>query len=105
MEKDFIRNRVYQLRTSHNISARNLSLELGMSSEYINQLEGGKLNPSIDFLINFCAYFSISLSEFFDDGNKYPTKIKPLLDKLFQLNADEFDLLDKLITLLLANKK
>ena len=51
MEKDFIRNRVYQLRTSHNISARNLSLELGMSSEYINQLEGGKLNPSIDFLI------------------------------------------------------
>ena len=104
MEKDFIRNRVYQIRTSHNISARNLSLELGMSSEYINQLEGGKLNPSIYFLINFCAYFSISLSEFFDDGNKYPTKIKPVIDKLFQLNTDEFDLIDKLITILLVKK-
>ena len=43
MDKEFIRNRVYKIRTNQNISARNLSLELGMSSEYINQLEGGKL--------------------------------------------------------------
>lgn len=105
MEKEFLRNRVYQIRTSNNISARNLSLELGMSSEYINQLESGKLNPSIDFLINFCAYFSISLSEFFDDGIKYPTKIKSILNNLSKLNTDEFDLIEKLITILLSNKK
>ncbi len=105
MDKEFLRHRVYQIRNSKEISARNLSLELGMSSEYINQLESGKLTPSIDFLINFCNYFEISLSDFFDCGNKYPTKIKQIVECLSKLNNDEFNLVCNLIELLIKNKK
>lgn len=104
MDKEFIRNRVYEIRTSQNISARNLSLELGMSSEYINQLEGGKLTPSVDFLINFCSYFNISLSEFFDINNKYPMQLKPLIELLSKLNNEEFEVVYKLISMIVNNK-
>ncbi len=104
MDKEFIRNRVYKIRTAKNISARNLSLELGMSSEYINQLESGKLTPSIDILINFCSYFDITLSEFFDANNNYPTQLKPLIESLSKLDSEQFDIISKLI-LMITNKK
>lgn len=96
MNKDFIRNRIYSIRNANNISARNLSLELGMSSEYVNQLEGGRLNPSIDFLINFCNHFDLSLSDFFDTKINYPTKLKELITELNKLNDEELGLIYEL---------
>ncbi len=104
MDKDYIRHKVYYIRNSKKISARNLSLELGMSSEYINQLESGKLTPSVDFLINFCNYFNITLGEFFDVDNKYPTKIKQFVCLLSKLNEEELDAFYNLIRLMVKNK-
>lgn len=104
MNKEFIRNRIYSIRNANNISARNLSLELGMSSEYVNQLEGGRLNPSIDFLVNFCNYFNLSLSDFFDTKTNYPTKLKELIAELNKLNDEELDLIFKLATYLNSKK-
>lgn len=104
MNKEFIRNRIYSIRNANNISARNLSLELGMSSEYVNQLEGGRLNPSIDFLVNFCNYFNLSLSDFFDTKTNYPTKLKELIAELNKLNDEELDLIFKFATYLNSKK-
>ena len=97
MDKNFIKDRVYYIRNNHKISARNLSLELGMSSEYINQLESGRLTPSIEFLISFCEYFDISLSEFFDDEMKFPFEYKKIIEELNKMNKDEVDLVYNLI--------
>lgn len=91
MDKNYIKERINYIRTKNNISARNLSLELGMSSEYINQLETGRLNPSIDFIINFCDYFKMPISEFFDDGLRYPLEYKELIENLNRLNKAEVD--------------
>jgi len=104
MDKEFIRNRIYTIRNENNISARNLSLELGMSSEYINQLEGGRLNPSVDFLVSFCNYFNLSLSEFFDTNTKYPTRLKELVEQLNKLNNEELDIIFKLVNYLDSKK-
>ena len=93
MDKNFIKERINYYRTSANISARNLSFELGMSSEYINQIETGRLNPSLDFIINFCDYFKITLSEFFDEDNKYPVENKELTKILNTLSKEKVDLL------------
>ena len=41
MDKGFIKERYARIRLAHNISARRLSMELGQSSEYINQIETG----------------------------------------------------------------
>jgi len=89
MDKEFISKRVLSIRETKNKSARSLSLDLGMSSEYINQVENGKLNPSIDFISNFCDYFKINVSEFFDNNIEYPMQYKELIKDLNKLTPDE----------------
>lgn len=104
MEKNYIKNRVYYIRMAHKISARNLSLELGMSTEYINQLESGRLVPSLDFLINFCEYFGMTLGEFFDEGTAYPLETKKIVEELNKMTSEEIDLIYNLL-LTINNKK
>lgn len=89
VECNFISNRVACVRNAKGISARKLSLVLGMSSEYINQLENGRLMPSFEFIMDFCDYFEISMSEFFDEQNLRPVENKNLIKKLDKLSLDE----------------
>lgn len=63
--KEFIGDRIYQLRAERNLSARELSLSLGMSSGYINKIENGKAMPSLNSLFYICMYFNITPEEFF----------------------------------------
>ena len=63
--QNYISNRIYQLRISQNISARELSLSLGMSSCYINKIENCKSLPSLRVLHEICIFFDISIGEFF----------------------------------------
>ena len=100
MDKEFVKERINYIRTSNKISARNLSLELGMSSEYINQLETGRLTPSRDFLFSFCEYFKISVSEFFNEDVKYPLELKQIVKALNTLDKQQVDCIARLIGLM-----
>ncbi len=104
MEKDFVKERIRYYRQKHNMSARNLSLELGMSTEYINQLETGRMAPSIYFIEDFCDYFNITMGEFFDDSIKYPEDLKDMIKNLNKLSPDELELVKNLIKSLVINK-
>ena len=104
MEKNFISERIANIRSAKNMSARNLSLELGQSTEYINQIENGRKMPSIEGLINFCDYFNISLKEFFDDGQAYPIQYKALLNDLNKLNVEELNEIITIIKRISKNK-
>lgn len=104
MDKIFIKERIRYYRLQSNKSARNLSLELGMSSEYINQIETGRLTPSLDFLLIFCEYLNISLSEFFNEEFKYPIEFKNIITKLNMLSKDNIELISKLIDTLSEKK-
>lgn len=86
MEKSFINARYSTIRNAHNISARKLSLELGQSSEYINQIENGKCLPSIEGLLNFCDYFNISIAEFFNEEFKYPIEYRGIIAELNKMD-------------------
>lgn len=104
MDKEFIKERVATIRNSKNISARSLSLNLGMSSEYVNQVENGRLMPSLDFIMNFCDYFNISISEFFDENIRYPNQYKDLIKELNKLSQPELQQIVDLVKLI-TNKK
>ncbi|MBE5735598.1 MAG: helix-turn-helix transcriptional regulator [Clostridiales bacterium] len=104
MDKQFIKERYYNIRNAHNLSARKLSIELGQSSEYINQIETGKNMPSIDGLINFCDYFNITLTEFFDENITYPVQYKELLSQLNKLDTKELELIIDLIKAINSKK-
>lgn len=87
MYREFIKDRYARIRLAHNISARKLSLELGQSTEYINQIENGKNMPSVEGLINFCNYFDISVGEFFEDKFNYPVEYSAIIEELNKMDA------------------
>lgn len=103
MDKKFVQNRYANIRLAHNISARKLSLQLGQSTEYINQIESGKNMPSLEGLFNFCDYFGITLGEFFEQEYAYPIQYKKIIQELNKFDALELKQLSDLI--LLINSK
>lgn len=68
--KIFVNNRIYELRIEQNLSARELSIMLGMSPGYINKIENRRAMPSLDALFNICMFFNITPKEFFEDIRK-----------------------------------
>ncbi len=103
MDKKFVQTRYATIRLAHDISARKLSLELGQSSEYINQIENGKNMPSLEGLFNFCEYFGITLGEFFKEEVTYPVEYKKIIEQLNKLDSLELKQIYDL--LLLINSK
>ena len=104
MDKNFIGQRIASLRSAKKISARSMSIELGQSTEYINQIENGRSLPSIEGLINICEFLEISLSDFFDTQTKYPLQYKTLLSELDKLDTFELEQIVSLIKLINKNK-
>ncbi|MDE7181632.1 MAG: helix-turn-helix domain-containing protein [Clostridia bacterium] len=104
MDKSFIRHRYAVIRNAHKISARKLSLELGQSSEYINQIENGNSMPSVENLLNFCEYFNISLGEFFEEQFNYPVEYRTIIQELNKLDTIELQTVTDLLKLITANK-
>ena len=63
------------------------------------------INLNIDFIINFCDYFKIALSEFFDEGKKYPLEYKELFENLNKLSKEELKVISDVAQMFAKNKK
>ncbi len=87
MDRKFVQQRIARIRNAHKISARRLSVELGQSTEYINQIENGKSLPSLEGLFNFCDYFGISLGEFFEDKFNFPVEYANIIEELNKMDS------------------
>lgn len=62
-KKDFA-DRLRNLRSERNISAREMSIELGQNVNYINYIENGKHMPSMQGFFSICEYLNIKPAEF-----------------------------------------
>lgn len=74
MEKQDIINRISVLRTRANLSARALSINIGMNEWYISRLESKKQGflPSVDVLLKIIKECGSTPEEFFYyDVNQY----------------------------------
>ena len=91
MYLEFVRNRIAFLRTAKNISARELSLRLGQSVGYINHIEIGTSNPSIEMLFYICEELGVTMSEFFEEDNKYPLLVNEILQLSKTLNKSSLE--------------
>ncbi len=91
MDELFIRQRIAVLRTNKNISARELSLRLGQSEGYINAIENGKSNPSVQMLGYICEELGISMSDFYDEDNNYPDLIKEIIKQSKKLDKKSLE--------------
>ena len=91
MEKaDFIK-RLVELRVSKGASARDMSLSIGQSAGYINNIENGKALPSMTGFFYICEYLNITPREFFDAENRNPEKIQEVVENLKKLDSEQLD--------------
>ncbi|MEE0945881.1 MAG: helix-turn-helix transcriptional regulator [Acutalibacteraceae bacterium] len=95
-EKDFAL-RLAQLRQNKNVSAREMSLAIGQNAGYINNIESGKMLPSLPGVFYICDYLGISESEFFDIQSNNPAKLKDIINDLKLLDDKQLDTLSTLI--------
>lgn len=89
MFEDLFYKRLGELRIAKNVSARDMSLSIGQSPGYINGLENRKGFPSMQVFFYICEYLDVSPSEFFDEGNAFPSETKEVLALLGRLDHEQ----------------
>lgn len=87
---DFIK-RLVELRMNKGASARDMSLSIGQSAGYINNIENGVNYPSMTVFFYICDYLGITPKEFFDTETVNPTKATELLEVAKSLSNDQLD--------------
>lgn len=88
--REYLRNRITELREQRGVSEYRLSLELGKSGSYIRSITCGSTLPSLKELFNIFTYFEISPPGLFaglEDRNSLRVIIKEKL-----LDMDDEDL-------------
>lgn len=79
MDRKAFSLRLSRLRTMKNVSARNMSISIGQSPNYINNIENGTNLPSMEMFFYICDYLGISEQEFFDMNNSNPTRLNKII--------------------------
>ena len=103
--KDFVKHKISTIRLARGYTSRGLSLELNKSSEYLNQLENGRLNPSLEFLYEFCAFFDITLASFFDTDNAHPVEFNDICKNLSSLLPEEVNQIAAIVKTIAQGKR
>ena len=91
MEKAKFIERLVNLRMAKGVSARDMSLSIGQSAGYINNIENGVNFPSMTVFFYICDYFGITPKEFFDMVVPNPTKAQALLAAAQGLSDEQLD--------------
>ena len=105
MDKEFFANRLAQLRLEKGVSARDMSLSIGQSSGYINNIENCVNLPSMTIFFYICEYLGLSPSEFFKVESKSPLKVQELLKLCENLDGSEIDILISMAEKMNQNKR
>ena len=88
MNLDDITFRMDYFRNVKNLSARELSLRLGKSPTYINQIESRNFNISLSVLLEIIDTLEISCAEFFSDNYASYQSDKEILELYNKFSAD-----------------
>lgn len=91
MEKSEFIARLVNLRMAKGVSARDMSLSIGQSAGYINNIENGVNYPSMTAFFYICDYLGITPKEFFDTDVSNPTKAHALLSAAQGLSDEQLD--------------
>lgn len=98
MDKSEFAERLTTLRMQKGVSARDMSLSIGQSAGYINNIENGVNLPSMSVFFYICDYLEISPRDFFDISVVNPTKAKRLYEACRNLSDSQMEHLIGLIS-------
>jgi transcriptional regulator with XRE-family HTH domain len=86
MDYDFIRQRITELRIKKCVAEYQMSLDLGHSRSYIQNIVAGRSKPSIDEFLYMCEYLNVTPKAFFDECEAEPILIQKALDGMRTLS-------------------
>lgn len=84
--KKLFADRLYNLREKTGQSARDMSLSLGQSHNYINGLELKRNYPAMKTFFYICEYLDITPKEFFDYEDLDPKQTDSLVSEIKKLD-------------------
>ena len=90
MYESIFNERLPLLRTKKGVSARDISLSIGLSEGYINSVENQKSYPSMQVFFYICEYLGVTPAEFFDQDNKHPQEYREIIADLNKLDPETF---------------
>lgn len=90
MEEELFCQRLTALRQEKGVSAREMSLALGQSPGYINNIENHNNLPSMTVFFYICEYLEISPKDYFDYKVALPHNMNVLVENLSRLKKDDF---------------
>lgn len=91
MDRELFIKRLVELRMNRGVSAREMSLSIGQSPGYINNIENGINLPSMSVFFYICEYLDITPKEFFDTESTNPTKLNELMNSVKGLSNEQLD--------------
>lgn len=95
--KQFLRDRITQLRLESNLSEYQLSLSLGKCKTYIQAISSGKSLPAMEPFFDICDYFEMTPAEFFNEDTKDNAQLRRICHKLSTLSEEDLTLLEQLL--------
>ena len=95
-DKEF-QERLTELRLRKDVSAREMSRDIGQSDNYICNIENHHNLPSMSTFFYICDYLKVTPKEFFDLESRAPDRLSEITAKLKRLNPDQMALVSKLI--------
>ncbi|MCL2695386.1 MAG: helix-turn-helix domain-containing protein [Clostridiales bacterium] len=104
METDYIAARITELRMNMGVSARDMSLSMGQTDNYINHIENKKSLPSMTAFFYICEYLKVTPQEFFDEGNRQPEQLNALIKDLKKLSPTALAHISGIVEELLGKK-
>ena len=102
---DFFSERLSALRVKKGVSARDMSLSIGQSPNYINKIESRKSYPSMTVFFYICEYLGIAPNEFFDANTPNPARLNELMAELKRLDDEQLTNILTLARGLKGNKR
>lgn len=93
MDKTKFIRRLTELRIRKGVSARDMSLSIGQSPGYINNIENGVNLPSMAAFFYICDYLGITPKDFFDEGLSDPGRSSELMEAMRGLSTEKLDIL------------
>ena len=93
IDAEFISGRIAKLRTDKNISARDMSLSLGQSQSYINNIENKKALPSMQMFLYICEFLGIEPKDFFEEDVTSPGTLNEAMTIFKSLSPKQLELL------------
>lgn len=92
------------MRLKKGVSARDMSLTLGLTENYINHIENKKSLPSFTSFFYICEYLNVTPQEFFDEGNAHPEKLNEIVADLKRLDENTFSHIAGIVKAILKRK-